>query len=75
MKIKAEQLTRTLENHSIELLWLAGDEPLLIQEAADQVREHYRNKGFDEREVLDVDNKFNWDKFAIELINIIAKLS
>ena len=70
MKIKAEQLTRTLENHSIELLWLAGDEPLLIQEAADQVREHYRNKGFDEREVLDVDNKFNWDKFSQTTSNL-----
>ena len=59
MKIKAEQLTRTLENQSPALYWLAGDEPLLMQEAADQVRKHYQNKGFGERQIFDIDRNFN----------------
>ncbi len=64
MKIKAEQLTRTLENQSPTLYWLAGDDPLLMQEAADQVRKHYQNKGFGERQIFDIDRSFNWDNFS-----------
>jgi DNA polymerase-3 subunit delta len=39
---------------------IAGDEPLLVQEAADQVRAAARKRGFDEREVHDVDRHYDW---------------
>ena len=64
MKIKAEQLTRTLENQNPTVYWLAGDDPLLMQEAADQVRKHYQNKGFGERQIFNIDRSFNWDNFS-----------
>lgn len=64
MKIKADQLSRTLNNNELQLYWLAGDEPLLMQESADLIRAFYRDKGFSEREVFNVDRNFNWDNFS-----------
>ena len=63
MKIKPEQLQGQLRPGGATLFWLTGDEPLLLQEAADQVRHHFREQGFLEREVLTVDKSFNWDGF------------
>lgn len=63
MKIKAEQLGRTLRNNSLPLFWLSGDEPLLMQEAADQLRAHFRKQGFEEREIFNVDRGFDWQLF------------
>lgn len=63
MKIKPEQLTRTLNNEQLPLYWLSGDEPLLMQEAADAIRTHYRKSGFLEREVFNVDRSFDWGEF------------
>lgn len=43
---------------------LAGEEPLLLQEAGDALRQRARALGFAEREVLDVDVKFDWNQLA-----------
>lgn len=49
MQIKAEQLERHLQ-HSLQRLYvLHGDEPLLMQEAADAIRAAARAQGFTER--------------------------
>ena len=64
MIIKAEQLTRTLANNNLPLYWLAGDEPLLMQESADLIRAFYRDNGFTEREVFTVDKSFDWSNFS-----------
>lgn len=64
MKIKPEQLSRTLNSNELPLYWLSGDEPLLMQEAADLIRSHHREKGFAEREVFNVDKSFDWGHFA-----------
>ena len=64
MKLKAEQLRRSLEQDSKPLYWVAGDEPLLMQEAADLIRSHFRKQGFMEREILNVDRGFNWEQFS-----------
>lgn len=63
MKIKAEQLSRNLKNNKLPVIWLSGDEPLLMQEAADATRLHYRDLGYTEREIFVVDKSFNWDHF------------
>lgn len=63
MKIKPEQLSRTLNNNDLPLYWLSGDEPLLMIEAADLIRSTYREKGYTEREVLNVDKSFDWGQF------------
>lgn len=41
-----------------------GEEPLQLQEAADAVRARARELGFSEREVLDVEPNFDWDRLA-----------
>ncbi|MEX0962605.1 MAG: DNA polymerase III subunit delta [Pseudohongiellaceae bacterium] len=64
MKIKPEQLSRTLGSSELPLYWLSGDEPLLMQEAADLIRAHHRDKGFAEREVFNVDKNFDWNHFS-----------
>jgi DNA polymerase-3 subunit delta len=51
MKIKTEQLARTLKSNAHPVYWLSGDEPLLLQEAADQVRRYHRDAGFADREI------------------------
>jgi len=43
---------------------VAGDEPLLLQEACDALRARARALGFAEREVLDVEGKFDWNQLA-----------
>lgn len=63
MKIKSEQLGRTLHKNTPALIWLAGDEPLLMQEAADLVRTHCRDSGIVEREIFNVERGFNWESF------------
>ncbi len=63
MKIKAEQLSRQLKGELPGVIWLAGDEPLLIQESADSVRAACRQQGFSEREIFNVDRSFNWETF------------
>lgn len=64
MKLKPEQLARTLKGNDLPLYWLSGDEPLLMQEAADSIRSHHREKGFAEREVFNIDKSFDWEQFA-----------
>ncbi|NKB34257.1 MAG: DNA polymerase III subunit delta [Pseudomonadales bacterium] len=64
MKLKVEQLARTLSSSSYNLYWLAGDEPLLLQESADSIRLHYRNAGFIEREIFNVERGFKWENFT-----------
>ena len=63
MKIKLEQLSRTLSIHNLPLYWLSGDEPLLMQEAADLIRSQYKENGYTEREILNVDKSFDWGQF------------
>lgn len=41
---------------------IAGNEPLLVLEAADGLRRRARELGFDEREVLDADARFDWSR-------------
>lgn len=36
---------------------------MLMQEAADSIRQHFRKQGFDEREVFNVEKSFDWNAF------------
>ena len=67
MKIRGDQLSSTLAKGSAPLYWLAGDETLLLQEAADEVRGHWRGAGFTEREVFHVEQGFDWNDFLYQL--------
>ena len=63
MRLKAEQLPTHLDRPALlPVYYLSGDEPLQLQEAADQVRARARAVGHDERIVLDVDTGFDWNR-------------
>ena len=70
MKLKAEQLSRTLKSNSYLIYWLAGDEPLLLQETADAIRQHCRDGGFTEREVFYIERGFQWENFTQSASNL-----
>lgn len=43
-----------------------GDEPLLVEESADVLRDAAKNDGFDERRCLEAGANFNWDELLAE---------
>lgn len=70
MKIKPEQLAGSLKKTSLPLYWLAGDDPLLMQESADLIRGFYREQEFQEREIFSVERGFDWESLSQSLNNL-----
>jgi DNA polymerase-3 subunit delta len=62
MKVKAEQLPTLLERSLQSVYLVAGAEPLLIQECRDQVIKAAQQQGFVERDLFQVDAKFDWGR-------------
>lgn len=62
MQIKPDQLPARLKQNSLPLIWISGDDPLLIQETCDSVRQFAKAQGCSEREVLDVGPNFDWNQ-------------
>lgn len=60
MKINTNQLAANLKKQLPKIIWLTGDEPLQMQEAADLIRAQVRQQGIAEREVYDVGARFAW---------------
>jgi DNA polymerase III subunit delta len=60
LKIAARQLPRHLEGPLSGIYLVAGDEPLLVDQAADRIRGAARTQGFNERQVHGVDRSFRW---------------
>jgi DNA polymerase-3 subunit delta len=61
MKLRPEQLVSHLSNNPLRLHVLSGDEPLLIQESLDAIRQQARSSGYDERTQYSVERGFDWD--------------
>ncbi len=66
MKINPRELPTQLEKQILPFYLVTGDEPLLVQEACDQIRNAARKAGFEERQVFQVDPQFNWNALAEE---------
>ncbi|MFM1895237.1 MAG: hypothetical protein RLZZ385_311 [Pseudomonadota bacterium] len=64
MILKPAQLAAHLRQGLQPLYWVSGDEPLLKQEAADLIRSRCRAAGVTEREVLEVERGFEWQRFS-----------
>ena len=60
MQLRPAQLPAHLKQPLLSLYVVAGEEPLLIQEALDALRAAARKQGFSERQVLDADRSFEW---------------
>ncbi|HUN91092.1 MAG TPA: DNA polymerase III subunit delta [Burkholderiaceae bacterium] len=70
MQVKADQLrahldARLRDGRLAPVYAIAGDEALLSIEAQDAVRAAARRCGYDEREVLHADARFDWSQLAV----------
>lgn len=65
MKLWPDKLAGQLASGLDGVYLIAGDEPLLVQEAADQVREAARAEGFDERELHNVERGYDWSGLSL----------
>jgi len=62
MPLRADQLADSLQRGLARVYLIGGEEPLLLQECCDQVREAARAQGFIERELLQVERGFDWSE-------------
>ena len=62
MRIYPEKLAGELRKQLLPVYLVSGDEPLLVQECCDQVRQAARAAGCTDREIIDVGPRFNWDE-------------
>lgn len=67
MKINPGQLAQALEKSLAPVYLVSGDEPLLVQEACDQIRTKARDSGFNDRQVYHADQHLNWGGVRDEL--------
>ncbi len=62
MQVKPNQIAAQLARGLSPLYLVAGEEPLLIQETLDAIRAAARAGGYSEREVLDAERGFSWQR-------------
>ena len=60
MRIRLEQLPGKLGSPLPGAWLVSGDEPLLVNEAADAIRARAREEGYTDRETFFVEGKFDW---------------
>jgi DNA polymerase-3 subunit delta len=62
MKLRPDQLDQHLKKGLLPVYIVSGDEPLLIQECCDNIRQHCRDQQFNERQVMHVEAGFDWSE-------------
>ena len=62
MRAKPDQLPAQLARSLQAVYLVAGAEPLLVQECRDQIIKAAQQQGFAERDLFQVDAKFDWDR-------------
>ena len=71
MKIKPEQLANKLSQQPAPVYLITGDEPLIVEESCDLLRQHLNNIGFTERETLHAESGFKWE-YLLECANALS---
>jgi len=61
VQVKPEQVVSQLNSKIPPVIWVAGDETLLVQESCDEIRKFAKEQGFSEREVYSVQSSFDWN--------------
>lgn len=62
MRLKAEQLASALQQSLLPVYLVHGDETLLVEEAADTIRNRLRDVGDYDREVWHIEGRFDWSQ-------------
>ncbi len=62
VKLSGDNLAANLSRQLAPVYLVSGDEPLLVNEAADAIRARARSQGFTERELHVVERGFSWDE-------------
>jgi DNA polymerase-3 subunit delta len=70
LKIHGSQLQQRLKQPLPPLLWISGDETLLIQEAMGSVRASCKLLGFSEREIWHGDSSMSWEDLLLSANNL-----
>lgn len=65
-QVRPEALAAALARRIPPLVWIHGDEPLLVIESADLARRALREAGYQERQVFDVDRSFRLEALVAE---------
>lgn len=65
-QLRPDALAAALARGVPPIVWIHGDEPLIVQECAQSVRDALRRQGFDERRVFDVARGFRVDALSAE---------
>ena len=66
MNVRPDQLQSMIAKTIYPVYMVSGDEPLQQMESLDLIRSFLREKEFTEREVLDVDAQFDWQRLMDE---------
>ena len=70
MKIPANNLSQNLKNSLLRCYLVTGDEPLLVQEALDLIRQKARSEGFGSRDLHVAATGFDWGEFLASAGNL-----
>lgn len=66
MKLSGDNLAASLARQLQTIYLVSGDEPLLVNEAADAIRARARGQGFTERELHVVERGFDWQSLLAD---------
>jgi DNA polymerase-3 subunit delta len=66
MRLRPDQLAKSLSQRLLPVYLLSGDEPLQLNESADAIRRVAREAGYQNRVVLEVSTGFRWDDLLAE---------
>jgi len=66
VRVYPETLAQHIEKSPAALYWIAGDEPLLVQEACDATRAAALKAGFAERKIFNPEKKEHWQEVIAE---------
>lgn len=70
MNVRPDQLQSMVAKTLYPVYLVSGDEPLQQMESLDLIRSFLREEDFSEREVLDVDAQFDWQRLLDEAANM-----
>lgn len=70
MNVRPDQLASVVAKASYPVYMVSGDEPLQQMESLDLIRSYLRDNDYSEREILDVDAQFDWQRLIDEAANM-----